>query len=853
MDTEPHLSVLVRAIATFVELNDESLLVDKGTQEAVTLLTEAAEAQPRDDLAAVRTIIAMFDSCQQVILAQDGEPPVMADLESDLERLLLVMAAAASDEMPGGLRSLAYGVARAVSFEREARAAARALGRAIFQDDLAVLSLCIERLSAAVDDADLSPHLVQRCQNRLAGGYWQRFESTHDPSDLDQALVHNEKAVTGASGRVLAEAAAMRASLLLERFRITGAAEDLHAVEKLCGNAAGSDVPLDHLTRELVIVLRNARLDQFESTGEPAWLDDAIRLGERAVRTSRDSESPVLLAAHATAYATRYELNGTESDLDKSIEYYRYAAGEATEPPMWLGIAIQLWDQLSLRLRTAPNSSDRDELIALNTKLIPALDGDLRIDVERMQARLLWDRFGKTLAPEDLDSTIDVTRVLAECPDEETSEDLSNLCYLLQLRYRRTAELGDIDDAVTYGRRAVRLPHQDPEKLALHLSNLFGALGIRADTSRAEGALDDTRALVDEAVQVAERAVDLFPPLDPRGTTSRNNLVVALWGRFQNGGDPDDLDRAIEHAQRGLAVLGSEDAVSSPLGPSLLAALTLKLDHFRDDATLDQAIALINQGIGPDPSWIDGLGRLVGVLNRLTDEIQPADDAGLPPKLRSVRDELLPLYLQSVVVMSMEIAGTGATIRNLDVVNLAIEGLDHAMSLADEEQRVVLTGARGEVLIRRWQLTLARADLDDGIDSLIASADRDGEASVVAAYHRKSAATALMRRFRRRRHAEDHDEAERQLQAAEHVLAESDPEAHDELMRMIASIRAHRDSPPHTFIHLDVLEADREGLSSPHSMANLDAWNRGEPRSSGLNWVHTTDTDDHEQSSRSAS
>jgi tetratricopeptide (TPR) repeat protein len=842
VDIEQYLSALVHAIATFVELNDEIFLLEEGASSAVALVAGAAEDERRDDLAAVRTVVVMFHACRQEVLVEEGEPP-------EMEWRLLLLAAVTDDEVPAGLRSsLAYGVVRAISFEGEVRAAARALGRAIFQDDVSVLDACIERLLATVDDATLPPRLVGRCQNRLASGYWQRFESTRDPSDLDRALAHNEKALTDANGRELAEAEALRASLFLERFRVTGKAEDLHIVEKLCGDAADGDAPLDNLTRELVVVLRNARLDQFESTGEPVWLDEVIRLGERAVRTSRDAESPVLLAAHATAYAARYELADKESDLDKSIEYYRYASEEASDPAMWLGIAGKLWAQLSLRLRTTPGTPDKDELIALNTKLISALDGELRTDVERRQARLLWDRFGETLSPEDLDSAVDVTRALAERLGE--SEDLSNLCYLLLLRHKRTAELSDIDDAVVYGRSAVQRPHEDPEQLALHLSNLFGALGIRADISRAAGALDKTRAFVDEAMRVAERVMDLFPPHDPRGVRHRNNLVVALWGRFQTDGDPGDLDLAIEHAQRGLAGLAPKDAVSSVLGPSLLAALTLKLDHSRDDATLDQVIALVNRGIGPNPSWLDGLRTLISVLDRLTGLEQPAEDTGLLSKLRQVRSELLPLYQQGVVVTSMEIAGAGATIRNLDLVNTALDGLDHAMSLADEKQRAVLMGARGEVLIRRWQLTLARADLDDGIDSLIISADRDGPASVMAAYHRKSAATALMRRFRRRRRAGDLDEAERQLQAAEHVLVESDPEAHDELTRTIASIRSHRDDPPFSIIHMDVLEADREGLSSPHGLANLDAWNRGAPRTSGLTWVHTTDVDDPQQPSR---
>jgi hypothetical protein len=205
------------------------------------------------------------------------------------------------------------------------------------------------------------------------------------------------------------------------------------------------------------------------------------------------------------------------------------------------------------------------------------------------------------------------------------------------------------------------------------------------------------------------------------------------------------------------------------------------------------------------------------------------------------------MYEQGVVFMSFEMVDAGSHMRNLDLVEQAIAVLDHAMSLSTERRSAILTGTRGEFLIRRWQLTMARADLDDAIASLIKSADmtsaEDDSRRAMAAHHRRSAAAALLRRFRRRRNAADLDEAERQLLLAEPVVAEQEPDELADLTALIASIRGTRDNPPLVISHTDILEGDREGLTSEFSIRNVDAWNRGEPRRSGLTWMHTDEAD----------
>lgn len=69
---------------------------------------------------------------------------------------LLVLDATVSDQLPAHLRGLAYAVTEAVTVESDARAAMRAVTRAIFQDELDVLDAAIAALLTAADGADLA-------------------------------------------------------------------------------------------------------------------------------------------------------------------------------------------------------------------------------------------------------------------------------------------------------------------------------------------------------------------------------------------------------------------------------------------------------------------------------------------------------------------------------------------------------------------------------------------------------------------------------------------------------------------------------------------------------------------------
>ncbi len=457
---------------------------------------------------------------------------------------------------------------------------------------------------------------------------------------------------------------------------------------------------------------------------------------------------------------------------------------------------------------------------------MPELEDRERVMLLRSQIRQLWDRISRSGSAGDLAMIIEAARDVCRVAHPPTNKDLSDLCYFLQLRYERTRDVVDLREAVAVGHRSVRDPSGDPHEQAVHLSNLFGAvIAFAEDTAGSPNAFTD-------AIRVAERAVRLFPADSPARTKQMANLTTALWSRFQATEMRDDLDRSIACGQRALDASRPDDPGLSELRASLLMALTMRFHRFDDDTALDQALAVLQRG-GPDssPGWMQSLR---GLIDSLTQRVEREGT----DRHQQIRDGLLVLYEKGLMLVSSQMMGAGANAGDLTLVNGALDVLVEAAELGGESRRAMYCGLRGECLIRRWQITKAREDLDTAIDLLIEASEAEDDRALAGQYG-KAAATALVRRFRRRRRAEDLAEAERQLERAVTLVSPSETELQDEMRSLARYIHGATATPPLLFNHSDIGEADRENLSSPYDLANQQAWNEGKPRFSGLTWVHS--------------
>ncbi|HEY0000775.1 MAG TPA: hypothetical protein VGB74_10005 [Actinoplanes sp.] len=416
--------------------------------------------------------------------------------------------------------------------------------------------------------------------------------------------------------------------------------------------------------------------------------------------------------------------------------------------------------------------------LALTVARLVSPEAELRSALRELTAALIGDD------PAALDAALVRAQHAARTPDLPAR--LEHQCWHRiaagwARRYQATGRPSDLDDALAASERD---------------------MAIVPDADRAEAAATHARLLV-ERMRHGESVRDLEDLAEHSRDAGLEELAgplrYARLAMFRRTGDPVHLDEVLR--------LGGDVLQDPSLTGEDHSMLGRRLqERYRRDrvaADVDAAVACGRQSVRlPHAGPVDLAGRLANLLDALALRADLGRDAGASDDADAFLDEAL------------------------EVATVAIELLTRAPEPATGPPGV-LAGLRGDFLVRRWQLTHARADLDAGIDQLIAAAEAAAAGGAPSAQYRQAAANALLRRFHRRRHAADLDAALRQLDLA-------GPAADPALRQAIGKAQ---DNPPRLFIPSD----GSQGLPSPHALANLHAWNRGRPRTSGLLWVHTAD------------
>jgi len=164
----------------------------------------------------------------------------------------------------------------------------------------------------------------------------------------------------------------------------------------------------------------------------------------------------------------------------------------------------------------------------------------------------------------------------------------------LQARFEITGVVAEIDEAVAAGCTAVELTPPGDEDLGMFLDGLGVALALRF------GHLG-TRADGEEAVRVFESALAITPGGDPGRARLLSHLATVLEARFERLGDPADLDRAVDVFWEVLAAADAED----PGGSTYLHGFSLAV-RIRGEATgslddIEQAITAATRAVGGTP------------------------------------------------------------------------------------------------------------------------------------------------------------------------------------------------------------------------------------------------------------
>lgn len=315
------------------------------------------------------------------------------------------------------------------------------------------------------------------------------------------------------------------ATLLTRRYSATGLVADLERAEEVCRGGKGAEHDKG-LPTVLLALLHDIRLTLFEASTDPAAADDVVRLGKILLGRTNGENHSYILTAHADVYAMRFQRSRSPADRDKAIEFRRRAQDTYSSGAEWRQVTLELHQELLQRWNQEDQPKGLDELIEMTSALLAEQEGEERVFLLRHLNDLLWARIHRTISVDDLNSMIEALRELNRLNDPPDGQDLSHLCYLLALRNRRNHAVIDLDEAVTYldeavaaGRASVEAHASDAHQMEGRLSNLFGTLGLLAESTGSTQAYNDT-------VEVAERAAGLFPA----GSTDSVWLCHFPWG-----------------------------------------------------------------------------------------------------------------------------------------------------------------------------------------------------------------------------------------------------------------------------------------------------------------------------------
>ncbi|MFD4231396.1 CHAT domain-containing protein, partial [Streptomyces sp. NPDC058545] len=126
---------------------------------------------------------------------------------------------------------------------------------------------------------------------------------------------------------------------------------------------------------------------------------------------------------------------------------------------------------------------------------------------------------------------------------------------------------------------------------AMYLNSLGAALGVRFERTGDPSDLD-------QAVTTVQEAVDAIPTDHPNRAECLNNLGTALGVRFERTGDPSDLDQAVTTAQEAVDAIPTDHPDRAVSLSILGAALRVRFERAGQLSDLDAAASALTEAWG---------------------------------------------------------------------------------------------------------------------------------------------------------------------------------------------------------------------------------------------------------------
>lgn len=338
-------------------------------------------------------------------------------------------------------------------------------------------------------------------------------------------------------------------------------------------------------------------------------LDEAITCFEEALRRAPSSygDTATILGNLAGALRARNVITGDIRDLDRAVQLIERALElPGPEDP---AVGSRRSHLEVARLERAIAAGDVEGGTAATAQLAVVSEGSPGARLRLMTT--LAQRFERTSDSQQLKRVVEVALLALSGSVAETA-NLSSVGSWLQGRYELSGARGYLDEAIPLLERAVAGTSEGtPEwsssvhSLALALYFRYGESGDADDLERAIHALEDALA-----VPGSDRVRHL------------NELGTCLRDRYRASGNVEDLDRAIGLHLEAANLLASNPSNQAVCLNSLGNGLRDRYDRTGDVSDLSQAIRGYEQALAHTDAQPLRATLLTNLANGLTDRYQ---------------------------------------------------------------------------------------------------------------------------------------------------------------------------------------------------------------------------------------
>ncbi|KAF9233254.1 CHAT domain-containing protein [Melanogaster broomeanus] len=345
--------------------------------------------------------------------------------------------------------------------------------------------------------------------------------------------------------------------------------------------------------------LANALSTQYDQQGDGKDLDEAIQLHSSALQLRSEGHPGHSASINnlATALSTRFEHQGDGKDLADAIQHHRAALHLMSEGhPGHSGILYNLGAALSTQFEQQGDEKDLDEAIQhLRTALLGMPEGHpYHSHSLNSLATALSRRFQHRGDGKDLEEATQHYRTALLLQPEghpDHSHSLNNLANVLLRLFQQQGDGKDLDEAIQHYRTALQLRSKDHPDHSASLNGLAAALTMRFKWHQCNAG--DGKDL-DDAIQHYRTALQLMPDGHPGHSASLTNLAATLLRQFEQQGDDDIIQEALQHA---CAAAEQALSPSHQLHAQLqLACIHHVRMHFPQDLSVNAASCALRHG-----------------------------------------------------------------------------------------------------------------------------------------------------------------------------------------------------------------------------------------------------------------